>query len=92
MHLNVLRRLPAARLVAVAEPIEANGSAAAALAQGVLTFTDYQELIDEAELDAVVICLPPHLHATSAIAAFDAGLHVYLEKPLSPSSPKRGNR
>jgi predicted dehydrogenase len=85
VHLNVLRRLPAARLVAVAEPIEANRTAAATLAQGVLTFTDYQELIDEAELDAVVICLPPHLHASSAIAAFDAGLHVYLEKPLAPS-------
>src|SRR5205085_8530794 len=36
-------------------------------------------------LDAVVICAPPHLHAPAATAAFDAGLHVYLEKPIALS-------
>lgn len=35
------------------------------------------------EVEAVVICLPPALHAEYAIAAFQAGKHVYLEKPIA---------
>jgi predicted dehydrogenase len=35
------------------------------------------------EVEAVVICLPTHLHADAAIAAFEAGKNVYLEKPLA---------
>ena len=85
IHLPVLRRIPDARVVAVAEPVESNRLAAAALAPGAAVFTDYQELLRAGRVDAVVICVPPHLHAASAIAAFEAGLHVYLEKPLAPS-------
>ncbi|HEX7977924.1 MAG TPA: Gfo/Idh/MocA family oxidoreductase, partial [Gemmatimonadaceae bacterium] len=33
----------------------------------------------------VVICVPSHLHVPVATAAFDAGLHVYLEKPIALS-------
>ncbi len=33
--------------------------------------------------DAAVICLPPALHAAAAIACFERGLAVYLEKPLA---------
>ena len=85
VHLPLLRRLPGAHLVAVAEPVEANRAAAAASVPEVSLYADYQELISAGVVDAVVICLPPHLHAPSAIAAFEAGLHVYLEKPLAPS-------
>ena len=86
IHLPVLARLPDARVVALAEPVESSRAAAAALAPGAPTFTDHRELLQAGGLDAVVICAPPHLHAPTAIAAFDAGLHVYLEKPLAPSA------
>jgi predicted dehydrogenase len=72
-------------LIALAESVEANRTAAVARAPRASSFADYRDLIAKAGLDAVVICLPPHLHASSAIAAFEAGLHVYLEKPLAPS-------
>jgi predicted dehydrogenase len=34
-------------------------------------------------VDAVVICLPPALHADAAVVALGAGKHVYLEKPIA---------
>lgn len=47
------------------------------------TFGDYRELIDLAELDAVVVATPDHQHAPICIAALERGLHVYCEKPLA---------
>lgn len=45
--------------------------------------TDYTELLNPDLLDAVSICLPHQLHATAAVAAAEAGLHVLIEKPLA---------
>lgn len=43
---------------------------------------DYRGLLDAGGLDAVVICSPAGTHAEVAIAALDAGLHVFVEKPM----------
>jgi len=49
------------------------------------TYRDYRKLLDAhgAELDAVVISTPDHMHFHPALAAMQLGLHVYLEKPLA---------
>jgi predicted dehydrogenase len=86
VHLPVLRALAGVRVTAIAEAQESSLAAAAVLVPDAERFTDFRQLIDAGNVDAVVICLPPHLHAPSAIAAFEAGLHVYLEKPLAPST------
>jgi predicted dehydrogenase len=49
---------------------------------GVPAYTDFRQLIAQAELDAVDICLPHHLHADAIVSAAEAGLHVLCEKPL----------
>jgi predicted dehydrogenase len=46
-------------------------------------FTNYQEMIERGNLDAIVIAVPDDLHFPIAIAALDAGLHVLCEKPLA---------
>ena len=46
-------------------------------------FTDYNELLDLKELDAVFIGTPPHWHALQFIAACEKGFDIYCEKPLS---------
>jgi len=46
-------------------------------------YTDYRKLIDQKGLDAVLIATPDHMHAFPTLAALQAGLHVYCEKPLT---------
>ena len=47
------------------------------------TYKDYYKMLEDSELDAVIIMTPEHLHRDMAIAALEAGKHVYCEKPLS---------
>jgi predicted dehydrogenase len=44
-------------------------------------YDDYEAMLAQAELDAVVICTPNKFHAPAAIAALEAGVHVLCEKP-----------
>ena len=47
------------------------------------TFTDYHQLLKQPAVDAVIIALPTHLHASCAISAAEQGKHVFLEKPIA---------
>ena len=44
-------------------------------------FKDYEEMFNE--IDAVVICTPNKFHAEISIAALNAGVHVFCEKPMA---------
>jgi predicted dehydrogenase len=46
-------------------------------------YTDWRELIESSDAEAVVVCLPNALHAEAATAALERGRHVYLEKPMA---------
>jgi len=46
-------------------------------------YTDYADMIQEENLDAVVIAVPDDLHYPITMAALDAGLHVLCEKPMA---------
>jgi predicted dehydrogenase len=43
---------------------------------------DYREMLDGGGLDAVVVCSPAGTHAEVVLAALDAGVHVFVEKPM----------
>jgi len=83
-HVRSILAVPGrARLAAVAD-IDTGRLHSLAEAWGVQpTFTDYAPMLGETELDGVVICTPHRLHAPAALAAFEAGLHVLVEKPLA---------
>ena len=48
-------------------------------------YTDYKELIDSADIDAVIVAVPHRLHAKIAIYALSKGKHVLVEKPVDIS-------
>jgi predicted dehydrogenase len=45
--------------------------------------TDYRVLLEDASIDAVLICTPEFAHAEQAVAAAEAGKHVLCEKPMA---------
>jgi predicted dehydrogenase len=46
-------------------------------------FGDAAKLMRSGEVDAVIIATPHYQHATIGIAAFEAGLHLMVEKPIA---------
>jgi predicted dehydrogenase len=53
---------------------------------GVRTTTDHNDLIGDADVDAVIIATPVDRHFDLAMAALAAGKHVLVEKPIASSS------
>jgi predicted dehydrogenase len=82
VHLRNCLNLKSVRVVAAADTSKKALNYAKAFGVKQL-FTDYHELLKLRDLDAVVISLPTHLHADSAINAMEEGKHVFLEKPLA---------
>lgn len=81
IHAEVCTRIPGAELRAVCDTDEG-------LAKRVATkfnvnwYTNYQELLKQKEIDALILAVPHHLHARFAVEAAEAGKHVAMEKPL----------
>lgn len=69
-------------LVAFAEPNETLPLVEKLRAQGLRHYRDYYEMISaESELDLVCLATPIPHHYLMTMAAFEQGLHVFLEKP-----------
>jgi len=80
-HAAAIAAVEGARLVAVSDVSEER---ARQLAEryGTRYFTDYHQMVEKADLDAVTVCTPSGMHAEPAIAALEAGVHVLVEKPI----------
>ena len=72
-----------AELVAVASRSQARADQWAANNQVERAYGSYEVLLDDPQINAVYIPLPPSLHAEWTIKAADRGKHVLCEKPLS---------
>ena len=77
--------LDAVRITAVCD-IDAEGLERARRELGASEgYLDYDEMLERAELDAVIIGTPMPLHAPQAIAALERGVHVLSEVPAGVS-------
>jgi predicted dehydrogenase len=51
--------------------------------KGVAAYRELDQLLADDSLEAIDICLPPHLHVEATLAALKAGKHVFVEKPMA---------
>ena len=79
---NVLRN-PHAELVAVADADRQKAAAFLRRGAAARVYGDYEELLRQDDVDAVVVASPNKMHAEQAVAAAAASKHVYLEKPMA---------
>ncbi len=82
MHANCYKVLPNVELVALSDIREEK---AKALAEGTNAkiYGDGKDLLANADVDVVDICLPTYLHAEYALLAMDKVRYVFVEKPVT---------
>jgi len=84
-HLPALRQLPDVEVVAVADIAADRLQRVADRFQIKHRYSDFRDLMDDHSIDAVAVCVPTQFHADVALAALDAGKHLFIEKPLALS-------
>ena len=78
-----LGKLPNAPVVAICDHYKSTLKRAADTAPTAKGYATAEELLADANVQAVVIATPTHQHRDLAIAAMKAGKHVYLEAPIA---------
>jgi predicted dehydrogenase len=81
-HVNGYLKVEDAQVTAVCDVVEENARRRAEQAGGAQIFHDVQRMLATADIDAVDICLPHHLHKDAIVASAAAGKAILCEKPL----------
>lgn len=55
-------------------------------------FTDHRVMFNQANLDLLIVCLPPFAHTTEIELAVERGIHLLVEKPIALSSEQAWRR
>ena len=84
-HLESYLAIPEVKVSAICD-VDNDRVRSAATRYGIAKiYTDYEELCQSKNVDAVSICVPNNMHAPVAVCAIENGKHILCEKPLSSS-------
>ena len=81
LHLNLLKFIDGVVLESAADKNQRNLEKAEKLGVKKL-FSDYRDMYEKVELDAVIIALPHFMHEEAVILAAEKGFNIFVEKPL----------
>ncbi|HEY6693599.1 MAG TPA: Gfo/Idh/MocA family oxidoreductase [Solirubrobacteraceae bacterium] len=85
-HANSIERVQDARLVAIADPVP--GALQQCIGRrNIDGYTDIDDVLARADVDAVIVAVPSRHHAPVALRALEAGKHVLVEKPIATTMP-----
>lgn len=84
---------PDTKVVALCDvkPDRLDRAAATAVRDSPTKYAEWQRVVERKDIDAVYIATPPYLHSEMAVAALQAGKHVYCEKPVGVTAPQVGD-
>lgn len=85
-HVDVLGRLDGVRVVTVADPLPA-AAEALATACGARAVGTAEQALDDGEVDAAYVCVPPFAHGDPERAVLARGLPLFVEKPVAADLP-----
>src|SRR5207244_2267206 len=83
MHARVYAGTPGIRLAAICDQDAERARRVSEKLGTVPVYTDYRELLADANVRAVSVVLPDYLHREAAVAAAQSGKHLLIEKPLA---------
>lgn len=81
-HAEAIALIPEACLVAVSDKVQETMEPYVK-EYGVTAYTDYEQMLEDSDIDIVSICTPSGLHAKMAFNVARAGKHIVVEKPIS---------
>jgi myo-inositol 2-dehydrogenase / D-chiro-inositol 1-dehydrogenase len=83
---NLALKIPRVKLVAIADMlIEPAKTLASNLDVGTV-YSDFGSLIDDKNVEAILIAVPPYLKKDMIVKAAKAGKHIFVEKPMTLST------
>ncbi len=83
---RIHHRINGAEVAAVVDIDRSRAEAAVAHIPGAVAHTDFQQVLDRGDVDAVLVATPGFLHEDVLLAALEHGLPTLCEKPLTPDS------
>src|SRR3954466_13353773 len=81
VHSRNLRRFQTEIVCGYASRDQAKATAFCGEFRGTGSYADYADAINDPNVDAVVIAVPPRFHLNLTLQALSAGKHVLVEKP-----------
>ncbi len=85
LHVGVWQKMPGVKVVAGCDIDQAKLNAWGAKYGVDQLYTDYRQLLERDDIDAVDVCVHNNLHTPIAVAVMKAGKHCYSEKPMAGS-------
>ena len=84
-HMRVIAANPRARLEVICSTERSRGVAEELQREhgAARTTTDYEDVLSDDRVEIVYLCTPNSLHEAQAVAALEAGKHLFVEKPLA---------